>query len=257
MPAFRGTISGISPRLLPKCRCPNDTFRRLGCIAKLISMIDRRVIAHLLVGLFLLGMFYWAMRRPAWEKQFKATGEALEKAKSFQLTVVTKQPNGESFEIAQEAYCPGDFHSLQKHYTKDGAIIPATEVEIWSVGKIHRLRQNENLMDTHEKLGSPPCGTQYLLELSPMLNHQLIYLKGHGERGSKKTVDSKSCREWTIQMPEGNGWGELYTMCIDENNLPVEVVRRGGAIVAHASHWNEKVDLPQPPELPATSSNPQ
>lgn len=220
-------------------------------------MIDRRVIAHLLVGLFLLGMFYWAMRRPAWEKQFKATGEALEKAKSFQLRVVTRQPTGEISEVTQEANCPGDFHQLQRRYGKDGANVPATEIEIWSVGKMHILRQNDKVVAVNERVGTPPCGSQYLLELATGLNHQIIYMKGHGEGGTKKSVDGRSCREWTIQMPEGNGWGELYTMSIDENNLPLEVVTRGGATVAHASHWNERIELPQPPELTASVASPQ
>ncbi len=200
-------------------------------------------------------MFAWSLARPNWEKQFKATGDALEKARSFRMTIVTKQASGESFEVVQEANCPNDFHTLQRRYEKDGVIDPAQDIEIWSVGNKNILRQNNSVMDTKGRFGGANCGSKRLLELPPMLNYQLIYARGNGKRGGKKTVDGKTCRLWTIEMPQGGGWTELYTMCIDENDLPLEVILPGGAVVAHASHWNDHIDLPQPPEPTVGTTN--
>ncbi len=219
-------------------------------------MIDRRVLAHLLVGLFLLAMFYWAIAPPGWEKQFKATGEALTKARSFHITILTKDPKGETFEVMKEANCPSDFHVLQRHYAKDGTMIPMEDVEIWSIGKTHVLRQDTSVMDTNDRFGGADCGSKHLLELGMLPNFETILARGNGKRGSKKTIDGKTCREWSIQMPEGNGWGEIYSMCVDENNLPLEVVTRNHVTVAHATHWNEKIELPQPPEVPQRAEAP-
>lgn len=218
-------------------------------------MTGRRVLAHIIVGVFLFGMFAWSMARPGWEKQFKATGQALEKAHSFRISIVTKQPLGESSEILEEANCPNDFHTLQRHFDKDGAIVPMQDVEVWSVGTKNVLRQNTSVMDTKGRFGGAGCGSKRMLEVPPMLNYEIILARGNGKRGGKKTVDGKTCRLWTIEMPQGGGWGELYTMCIDDDNLPLEVSTPNGAMIAHASHWNETIDLPHAPEPTVGNSN--
>jgi hypothetical protein len=110
-------------------------------------------------------------------------------------------------------------------------------------------------MSTPEAFTGRHCGDKQLLQLGDLPNYQTILAHGHAERGSKKTVDGRSCQQWTVQMPRGGGWGDIYTMCIDKNNLPLEVITAEGTTVAHASHWNEVIDLPQPPEVPASKSN--
>ena len=207
------------------------------------------ILMRFLAGAFLVGMVFWSFSKPEWEKQFKATGDALTQAQSFHVEIVTKEPGGDTHEVIQEANCPNEYHTLQRHIGKDGALIPMEDVEAWSVGGKHVLRQNEKVMDTHSRTGAAPCGTAYLLELGMVPNMKLVLLHGNGKRGSEKTVDGKTCREWTIQMPKGDGWGDLYTMCVDERNLPLEVIGHDAGYVAHASHFNETITLPAPPEV--------
>jgi len=209
--------------------------------------MDGKRLSYLAVVALLTALVFYSFSPPGWEKQYRVTGEALEKAMSYRISITTRGKDGDTFELEREANCPADYHSLQRHYAKDGSLIPQEDIEVWSLGKTHVLRQNNTLMNA--SFGPPQCGDQHLLELGTLPSSKIILMHGHAVRGSKKTIDGLTCRLWTVQMPAGDGWGDLYTMCVDDNNLPLEVVTTNGT-VAHASHWNEKIELPEPPEVP-------
>lgn len=219
-----------------------------------------RVLAHILVGAFLVGMFALAITPPAWEKQFKATGDSLQNAKSFRLAIVTTRQSGEKLESIEEVNCPGEYHVIRRHYDATGAIAPYGEFEAWSVGGRYVIRTQDGVREVNMRSWDPSCGTKRLLELmdpdtEPFFTYEVILMRGKAERGGKKTVQGESCREWTVQLPHGGGWGEVYTVCIAESNLPLEVVTRGRKVVAHVSHWNEPIELPQAPEPPVGTTN--
>jgi hypothetical protein len=213
--------------------------------------MDARRLVYLGVVAVMAALVFYAFSPPAWEKQFRATGDALEKARSWHMTVIAREPRGDTRELDQEINCPADYHTVQRHLDKDGAQIAKDEVEIWSLGDRHVIRQNEKLMNTPDRVGQPRCGAKEMLELGNLPPFKLVFIRGRAVRGDKKMIDGRSCRVWDVQMPEGNGWGDLYTMCVDdENNLPLEMITKTGDVIAHASKWNERIELPQPPDVP-------
>ncbi len=214
--------------------------------------MDNKLLARLAVAAILGAFVFYSFARPGWETQFKVTLAALEKTRGYRVSIESKDPQGGSFQVLQETNCQGDYHVLQQHHEADGSLVAMEDVEIWSVGGKYVVRQNTSVNPISAGFGAPSCDRRDLLD-PVMLNYQMILAKGNGVRKSKKDVDGKSCRVWTIQMPEGGGWGDIYDMCIDGNNLPLEIVFRDNARVIHASQWNQKIDLPEPPQISARS----
>ena len=215
--------------------------------------MDTRLLARLVVAVILGALVFYSFARPGWEKQFKATLAALEKNNSYHVSITSTDPKGGSYQALQEGYCHGDFHVLQQHYSADGTLVPMEDFEIWSVGEKHVMRQNTRVGLTGTGFGAPSCDRRDLLSLG-MMPYQMIRARGNGVRKGKKTIDGQKCRVWTIQMPEGGGWGNVYDMCVGDDNLPLEIVSRDNSRVIHASNWNQKIDLPEPPQVPAGDS---
>ncbi len=216
--------------------------------------MGNRLLARLAVLAILAALVFYSFSQPDWEKQFRATLAALQKTRSCRISITSKDPKGDTYQVLEEGNCRGDYHSQHQHYSPDGTLVPMEDIEIWSVGETHVMRQHTNVGEIGVGFGAPPCDQRHLLEPLGMLNYEMILAHGNGVRKGKKTVDGQKCRVWAIQMPEGGGWGDLYDMCVAEDNLPLEIVFRGNARVIHASQWNQRIDVPQPPERSSGAS---
>jgi hypothetical protein len=213
--------------------------------------MDNRLLARLAVAAILGVFVFYSFARPGWETQFKATLAALEKTHSYRVSIVSRDLQGGSFQLLQETNCQGDYHTLQQHYSADGTLDAMQDLESWSLGGVHVSRQHTSINPI--EIGfAPSCDRRDLLE-PIMVNYQMILAHGNGVRKGKKTVDGKKCRVWTIQMPAGDHWTDVYDMCIADDNLPLEITA-GDARVIHASQWNQKIDLPKPPDISTEST---
>lgn len=214
--------------------------------------MDPRRLTYLVVVAALGALVFWSFSRPGWETQLRATSSALQSAHSWEMSARVRSPGQPTHESREEVSCPGEYHSISHPLTETGNPDIDNEHEIWTSGGKSTVRVRNQVIPMPLDTASG-CGQMHMLDLGQLPPMQMILAVGHAERKSKKSIDGQSCRVWTVQMPKGDGWGDIFDLCIGDDNLPLELIATDGSVIAHASHWNGSVAVAPPPASTATA----
>ena len=212
--------------------------------------MDIRRLSYLAVVAIMAALIFYSISPPKWESQFQATGLAMEHAKTWKLQVSARPPGEQAYEFAEEVVCPKEYHSARRKEPIEGKPQTGLDLEVWVVGDKAVQRLGDKLLAMKDRGWPPECGKKRLFELQGVPLYPVMMMTGHAVRGGKKTINGMECRVWTAQLPKGDGWGDVYDVCIDKKNFPLELVMKDGSLTARASHWDEPIQLPQPPDVP-------
>ncbi len=209
--------------------------------------MNAKRITYLFVIAALAAFAFYGFSRPSWETQFAETSAALKSAKSWNARISEKISTG-TMETVEEVSCPKTYHIVEHRFKEDGSPASPDEVEIWTVEGQSYVRTGGRTRALGGNERNAGCGEPRLLERGNLPPLRIILAIGHADRGAKATAEGVPCRMWTAQLPSGSGgWKAVYDICIDRNDLPLEIKARDGSVTVRANRWNEPVAVAVPP----------
>lgn len=211
-------------------------------------------LSYLIVVALLAVLAFYGFSRPGWEGQLNRTAVALRSARSWESVVTINKEDGSWTRISEQVNCPVNSHALAENFLPGGQSNQSYPMEAWTIDGQAFIKTPAQFTPTTKIQTVPGCGELKFLELPPLPSISMLLSYGHAERKGKSMVGNVPCRIWTIQVPAGDGWADLYDLCIDSSDFPLELKTKDGKIVAQAKHWNEALKI-DPPELRAQTES--
>jgi hypothetical protein len=194
------------------------------------------LIARLVVAVVLVGWVATALFMPdSGKKELQRSLDAMKKVDSFHYTMVADTSFQHSEEEA-DLVCSDESYHRKTHveqHRADGPFIFDTET-LRSNGKAFRLLPDGLWTPDFSGMETPRNACRHVAEgsetwivpdLTKFIEHGMI------EKGSKKTVDGKLCRQWKIADLSGPGpllpnkVTSHVTLCLDvDDHLPREML---------------------------------
>ena len=215
------------------------------------------LIARLAVASLLLAWIYSAFFLPgSGKKELQRSFDALRKVNSFHYSMIAEVPSQRTQEEA-DLVCSEDSLHRKTHVERTNSATPvAADIEtLRSGGGDYRLMSNGLWRRDSTGLEPARMTCQRLAQgqttwIVPDLNKFVEY--GIIEKGEKKTVNGKSCRQWKIADLSGPGplvrtqATSHVTLCLDvHDHLPVEML-----VAENNARWTYEFDKPIRIEVP-------
>ena len=206
-------------------------------------LLARLVVAIVLVGWVLSYLFLPS----SGDREFRRTLDGYKRINTIHYTLVSDNP-AQHLEDQADMICSDDaFRHTQSFVVHQAAGDVSVQNETMRAGGQDYRLQNDGRWKRDFSGVEPPRNTCRRIaagdfawivpDIRRMLEHGII------EKGDKKTVDGRLCRDWKVTLRQGPNL-EHRTLCIGvEDHLPVEMVT-GGSRETYAFNTPIQIDAP-------------
>jgi len=198
-----------------------------------------------------VALLVWWVLPSSGVSEFKKMNAAMQNARSWRVHTIVDEPT-KSVEVVTEVYCPSRVHIVTKSTIEQGVEkYEQSSESIWIEGTnytrladgwvvSHELRQN-----TSECLWGAQGSDTMLAQMDAVTR------LGKIRKGDKREVNGFTCRDWIASEPAPTGWRDVFSVCVDSNDLPREVFTPDRREVIAYSDWNQpiKIDAPASYEI--------
>ena len=215
------------------------------------------LLARLVAIAVLLGLALWYRMPASGEREFRRSMEAIKKVNSLHYAMVIDWPMQHT-EWEGDLVCPDNafreaMHTVLHQPHNEGTL----DTEVARIGdRAYELQPNGLWRPGYPSGHAADVNCQHLTtnadipvlpELDRMVQHGVI------EKGDKKTVDGKICREWRVTLrarpgplvPRSSEDLEHRTICIGvDDHLPREMTISGAEHWAYSFNTSTKVEAP-------------
>jgi hypothetical protein len=180
--------------------------------------------------------------------EFRKMDHALRLAQSWRSHRVMNEPD-RSNDAHMEVYCPSSVHTWQTS-TSYGQPPQESETIDTINGSYMRKGSDWMLAGVSERMISSPCtwGPRGMDDFLGTMD--VVLQSGRIHRGDTRRVNGDLCRDWTASVPASTGWRDSFVVCIDEQDLPLEVAAPDRSLVITYSDWNKPILIETPPLAP-------